>query len=156
MRRKDREITNLDEVIDILEHTDVIRLAMNNGDYPYIVPVNFCYELTTNNQLIFYIHGAKVGTKVELLRQNPLLSFELDTGHQLITNEKACKYSFDYASVIGNGHATFIEEPTAKIAALQIIMNKFAPNKTFTITEGDVKPVVVIKITVHAYTAKKH
>jgi len=28
MRRKDREITNLDEVIDILEHTDVIRLAM--------------------------------------------------------------------------------------------------------------------------------
>ena len=156
MRRKDREITNLDEVIDILEHTDVIRLAMNNGDYPYIVPVNFCYELTTNNQLIFYIHGAKVGTKVELLRQNPLLSFELDTGHQLITNEKACKYSFDYASVIGNGYATFIEEPTAKIAALQIIMNKFAPNKTFTITEGDVKPVVVIKITVHASTAKKH
>lgn len=81
MRRKDREITNLDEVIDILEHTDVIRLAMNNGDFPYIVPVNFCYELTANNQLIFYIHGAKVGTKVELLNKNPLLSFELDTEH---------------------------------------------------------------------------
>ena len=156
MRRKDREITNLDEVIDILEHTDVIRLAMNNGDYPYIVPVNFCYERTTNNQLIFYIHGAKVGTKVELLRQNPLLSFELDTRHQLITNEKACKYSFDYASIIGNGYATFIEEPTAKIAACKIMMNKFAPNKTFTFTEGDVKPIVVIKIEVQAYTAKKH
>ncbi len=156
MRRKDREITNLDEVIDILEHTDVIRLAMNNGDFPYIVPVNFCYELTTNNQLIFYIHGAKVGTKVELLRQNPLLSFELDTGHQLITNEKACKYSFNYASVIGNGYATFIEEPTAKIAALKIMMNKFDPNKTFSFTEGDVRPISVIKIEVHAYTAKKH
>ena len=156
MRRKDREITNLDQVIDILEHTDVIRLAMNNGDYPYIVPVNFCYELTTDNQFIFYIHGAKVGTKVELLRQNPLVSFELDTGHQLITNEKACKYSFDYASVIGNGHATFIEEPTAKIAALKIMMNKFAPNKTFSFTEGDVRPISVIKIAVQAYTAKKH
>ena len=156
MRRKDREITNLDEVIDILEHTDVIRLAMNNGDYPYIVPVNFGYELTTNNQLIFYIHGAKVGTKVELLRQNPLLSFELDTGHQLITNDKACKYSFDYTSVIGNGYATFIEEPTAKIAALKIMMNKFAPNKTFSFTEGDVRPISVIKIEVQAYTAKKH
>ena len=156
MRRKDREITNLDEVIDILEHTDVIRLAMNNGDFPYIVPVNFCYELTANNQFIFYIHGAKVGTKVELLRQNPLLSFELDTGHQLITNEKACKYSFNYASVIGNGYATFIEEPTAKIAALKIMMNKFDPNKTFSFTEGDVRPISVIKIAVQAYTAKKH
>jgi len=156
MRRKDREITNLDEVIDILDDTDVIRLAMNNGDFPYIVPVNFCYELTANNQLIFYIHGAKVGTKVELLRKNPLLSFELDTEHQLITNERACKYSFNYASIIGNGYATFIEEPTAKIAALQVMMNKFVPNKTFTFIEGDVKPVIVIKIEVQAYTAKKH
>ena len=156
MRRKDREITNLDEVIDILEHTDVIRLAMNNGDFPYIVPVNFCYELTANNQLIFYIHGAKVGTKVELLNKNPLLSFELDTEHQLITNERACKYSFNYASIIGNGYATFIEEPTAKMAALQVMMNKFAPNKTFSFTESDVKPVSVIKIEVQAYTAKKH
>lgn len=156
MRRKDKEITDLKEVIDILDHSDVIRLAMNNGDFPYIVPVNFCYELTPNNQIIFYIHGAKAGTKVELLRQNPLLSFELDTGHQLITNEKACKYSFDYASIIGNGYATFIEESTAKIAACKIMMNKFAPNKTFTFTEGDVKPIVVIKIEVQAYTAKKH
>ena len=89
MRRKDKEITNLGEVIDILDHTDVIRLAMNNGDYPFIIPVNFGYELTSNNQLIIYIHGAKVGTKVKLLRQNSLLSFELDTGHQVITNEKA-------------------------------------------------------------------
>lgn len=53
MVRKDREITNLNEVIDILEHTDVIRVAMNNGDFPYIVHVNFCSELTANNQLIF-------------------------------------------------------------------------------------------------------
>ena len=156
MRRKDREITNLDEVIDILDHTDVIRLAMNNGDFPYIVPVNFCYELTANNQLIFYIHGAKVGTKVELLRKNPLLSFELDAEHQLIPKERACKYSFNYASIIGNGYATFIEEPTAKMAALQVMMNKFAPNKTFSFTESDVKPVIVIKIEVQAYTAKKH
>ena len=143
-------------MIDILDHTDVICLAMNNGDFPYIIPVNFGYELTSNNQLIFYIHGAKVGTKVELIRQNPLVSFELDTKHQLITAEKACKYSFNYASVIGNGYATFIEEPSAKIEALQIMMNKFAPNKNFSFAEGDVRPIIVIKIEVQAYNAKKH
>lgn len=143
-------------MIDILDHTDVICLAMNNGDFPYIIPVNFGYELTSNNQLIFYIHGAKVGTKVELIRQNPLVSFELDTKHQLITAEKACKYSFNYASVIGNGYATFIEEQSAKIEALQIRMNKFAFNKAFFFTEGDVKPIIVIKIEVHAYMVRKH
>ena len=143
-------------MIDILDHTDVICLAMNNGDFPYIIPVNFGYELTSDNQLIFYIHGAKVGTKVELIRQNPLVSFELDTKHQLITAEKACKYSFNYASVIGNGYVTFIEEPSAKIEALQIMMNKFAPNKNFSFAEGDVRPIIVIKIEVQAYNAKKH
>lgn len=80
----------------------------------------------------------------------------ISTEHQLITNERACKYSFNYASIIGNGYATFIEEPTAKMAALQVMMNKFAPNKTFSFTESDVKPVIVIKIEVQAYTAKKH
>ncbi|MBI0029522.1 MULTISPECIES: pyridoxamine 5'-phosphate oxidase family protein [unclassified Gilliamella] len=143
-------------MIDILDHTDVICLAMNNGDFPYIIPVNFGFELTSNNQLIFYIHDAKVGTKVELLKQNRLFSFELDTGYQLITNEKAYKYSFNYASVIGNEYATFIEEPSAKIEALQIMMNKVAPNKNFSFTEGNVRPIIVIKIEVQAYNAKKH
>ena len=53
MRCKDKEITNLDEVIDILDHTDFIRLAMNNGDFPYIVPINFGYELTSIISLFF-------------------------------------------------------------------------------------------------------
>lgn len=36
------------------------------------------------------------------------------------------------------------------------MMNKFAPNKTFSFTEGDVRLISVIKIEVQAYTAKKH
>jgi len=36
------------------------------------------------------------------------------------------------------------------------MMNKFAPNKIFSFTEGDVRPISVIKIEVQAYTAKKH
>ena len=70
MRCKAREITNLDEVIDILDHTNIIRLAMNNGDFPYIVPINFGYELTSNNQLIFYIHGATI--KLLKVQYNPI------------------------------------------------------------------------------------
>lgn len=69
MRRKDKEITNFDDVIDILEHTDVIRLAMNNSDFPYIVPVNFSYELTPDNQLIFIFMGLKWGLELNYLNK---------------------------------------------------------------------------------------
>lgn len=58
--------------------------------------------------------------------------------------------------LLAMGIATFIEEPSTQIEALQIMMNKFAPNKTFSFTEGDVRPISVIKIEVQAYTAKKH
>ena len=58
--------------------------------------------------------------------------------------------------LLAMGIATFIEEPSAKIEALQIMMNKFAFNKAFFFTEGDVKPIIVIKIEVHAYMVRKH
>lgn len=57
-------------MIDILDHTDVIYLAMNNGYFPYIIPVNFGYELTSNNQLIFYIHGVTI--KLLKVQYNPI------------------------------------------------------------------------------------
>ena len=41
MRKADREIKNKEEIIDIIKRCDVIRLAFNNGDYPYILPLNF-------------------------------------------------------------------------------------------------------------------
>ena len=41
MRRKDREITDFDEIVDVIRACDVCRIAMNDGDYPYIVPMNF-------------------------------------------------------------------------------------------------------------------
>lgn len=36
------------------------------------------------------------------------------------------------------------------------MMNKVAPNKNFSFTEGNVRPIIVIKIEVQAYNAKKH
>ena len=41
MRRSDREIKDFDEIIEVINKCDVCRLAINDGDYPYIVPMNF-------------------------------------------------------------------------------------------------------------------
>lgn len=45
MRRKEREVTDKEEIRQILEKGQVIRIAMNNGEYPYILPVNYGYEM---------------------------------------------------------------------------------------------------------------
>lgn len=44
MRRKDREVTELEAVMEIIRQCDVLRLGLADGDYPYIVPMNFGWE----------------------------------------------------------------------------------------------------------------
>ena len=45
MRRKDREITDFDEIVSIIKRCDVCRLALNDEEFPYIVPLNFGLEV---------------------------------------------------------------------------------------------------------------
>lgn len=82
MRRKDREVTSFGEIIKIVDECEIVRLGLSDGDYPYIVPVNFAYK-TESEQLYLYIHGAMAGRKYELLKRNPHCSFEMDIPLQM-------------------------------------------------------------------------
>lgn len=44
MRRKDREITDIGEIERIISQSEILHLAMLDGDYPYLVPLHFGYE----------------------------------------------------------------------------------------------------------------
>ena len=45
MRRQDRMVTNIDEIKGILSSTRIIHLGMMDGDYPYVVPLHFGFEI---------------------------------------------------------------------------------------------------------------
>ena len=66
MRRKDREITDFDEMMKIIAKCDTCRVAMFDETFPYIVPLNFGTDVE-DNQLYLYFHGAKIGKKIDLL-----------------------------------------------------------------------------------------
>jgi len=50
MRRKDREITDLNQIYDILCRCDTINLGMNGGKAPYVIPMTFACSLE-NDQI---------------------------------------------------------------------------------------------------------
>ena len=62
MRRKDREITNINEIHNIIHKARILHLGMFDEEYPYIVPLHYGYSFN-EDQLIFYMHGAKSGKK---------------------------------------------------------------------------------------------
>ena len=45
MRRKDREIKEFDEIIDVLSRCKVLHLALISDGKPYAVPVNFGFAV---------------------------------------------------------------------------------------------------------------
>jgi len=153
MRRVDREITQMEDIIPMMEHMSVIRLGLVHEGMAYIVPVNYGY---TRVPLTFYIHSACVGKKIELMRQNPRLSFEMDGAHRLIKADEACGYSFAYDSMMGQATVSFIEDKEEKVYALNHLMTKHTSKKTWTYTDASLSRVCVLKLEVTQLSAKRH
>ena len=44
MRRKEREITDQQIIQEIIQKSSICRIALNDGNVPYIVPLNYGYS----------------------------------------------------------------------------------------------------------------
>ena len=154
MRRKDREITDFKEMIEILEQCTCARLGFNEDGGAYILPLNFGYR-TEGDKLTLYFHGAGSGKKAELLSENPYVGFEADTAHELAEGDTACKYSYKYASIFGKGKAEIIENSEEKAFGLKCFMAHYS-DMSFEFDQKMLDAVCVFKLTVTEWTAKAH
>ncbi|MBC3796605.1 pyridoxamine 5'-phosphate oxidase family protein [Acetobacterium tundrae] len=154
MRRKDREVTEKKELMKIIEQCKICRIAMQAQDGLYLVPVNFGY-LYINNQLVLYFHSAKEGRKINALKENSEICFEMDCEHRLITGDVACQYGYSFKSIIGNGRVAFVHDVEEKKIAMFELM-KHQTGQNFSFDENMVDCVAVLKIIVHQFTGKDH
>jgi nitroimidazol reductase NimA-like FMN-containing flavoprotein (pyridoxamine 5'-phosphate oxidase superfamily) len=150
MRRAEKEITNRREIDSILSKATVCRIGFIDHETPYIVPLNFGYD---NNNL--YFHSAQNGKKIELLKRNPLVCFEVECDLEIIDTGIPCKWSMNYASVIGYGTPSFITDIKQKQNALNIIIDHYSPGSSYIFPEKNLKEVTVIKIEINQMTGKK-
>jgi uncharacterized protein len=154
MRRKDREVSDINELLNIVNECRICHLGLQDDKGIYIVPLNYGFEYF-NEQLILYFHSAKLGRKIEALKQNNSVCIEMDCDHRLIEGENACDYSFGFKSIIGNGKAYFVEDYDEKIKGLGLLM-KHETQRDFVFDEKMVNSVAVIKVVVDNFTGKYH
>lgn len=110
MRRKERQVTNPAEIRAVIDRCKVLRLGLNAAGAPYIVPMNFGWEMT-DGLPVFYLHCANEGRKIDLLRADPRVGFEMDGAHGLREGQTPCAYSYFYESVVGSGEIRFSKTP---------------------------------------------
>ena len=123
MRRKDREITDFHEIIEIIKKCDVCRIALNDEEFPYIVPLNFGLDVE-GEQVYFYFHAAMEGKKLELIEKDNRATFEMDCDHKFILYEERMSCTMGYASVMGRGHIENVADED-KYEALKILMRQY-------------------------------
>jgi len=154
MTRRELEITDRAEIIDILDRCSILHLGLVDGDEPYVVPMNYGYTMDEDGKLVFYLHGATQGRKLDLMRKNPKVFLEMECDITPFEGDVACRYGTAYKSLMARGTAVLLEDPQEKMEGLSLFM-KTQTGKDFEFNEKLVKVVSVIRIDVTEYTAKR-
>lgn len=152
MTRRERQVTDIDEIIKILDSAKVLHLGLCVDNEPYVVPMNYGYTMD-GEKLTIYLHGARRGKKLDMMRANPNVFFELCCDIVPFEGEVACKYGITYSSVMGKGVAHIVEDMEEKRHGLSVLM-KTQTGKDFSFEDRMAEVVSVIRIDVSEYTAK--
>ncbi len=138
IRRKDKEITNLDEMKTILKKVKYVTLAMCNGNEPYLVTISHGYDQEKN---CIYFHCAGEGKKVKILQENSVVWGQalVDGGYV----QGACDQL--YATTQFRGRVTFLENFGEKEQALRVLIESLEDNPE-QVMEKQLKPESIQKV----------
>lgn len=154
MRRKDREVTDFKTIVGIIDECDIIRIGIADGQFPYIVPVNFAYTVE-DEQIYFYIHGAMAGKKYEMLKAASCCSFEMDIPLEMDCIVEAKDVTMRYKSVMGKCQVEFLESIEEKQRAIDdIIMARYEATKNFDYNRDTISRTAIARLKVIELSAK--
>lgn len=125
MRKAHKQITDVAVVEHLLQQAPVGRLGTIGPDgWPMVKPLNFAY-----NQGAIYFHCALLGEKLDHIRNDARVCFEVDQPIAFLQGREdlPCRADYLYRSVIIRGRASLLETPEEKSFALACLMNKYQP-----------------------------
>ena len=153
MRRKEREITERSEQLKILENTDAIRIAFAVENEPYIVAMNFGF--IWEKQLKFYLHCAREGKKIDMLRRNNRVCFQTDTEHLLIIDDLSCRWGMKYASLVGRGTLSIVDDEDERMKGLELLMHNYGKKDRNLFAAEMLHQTLVLRLDVEEISGKR-
>ena len=155
MRLQKRAVTEYEDLKEILEACQVVRIGAVDEEGLFIVPVNFGYEFYKDSQeeihLKLYIHSAKEGRKAEAFAQNPNVAVEMDCAQGVLRGV----YSFAYSSIMGNGVIRLVTEEAEQIYGLKLLMNHMVPKAELEFLPQMLEKVYVYCIELKDFSGKR-
>lgn len=152
IRRKEKKISDKNEMLAILENAEYITIAMCVDNEPYLVTLSHGYDRERN---CIYFHSARKGKKIDILKeQNKVWGQALmDKGYV----QGSCDHL--YATTQFMGRVTFVENSEEKKHALEIMINALEddPQKVLDtqLTEKSIEGIQIGRIDIEYMSGKK-
>jgi len=150
MRRKEKEITDRTQIEAILKRGKMCRVAFFDEEFPYMVPLCFGFDGTA-----IYFHGFNGGKKMECLRKNPKVCFEVEEDVVIVEDPDPCEWTVKYRSVVGFGTATVIEGGPEKRAGLDVVVKQFAGHD-IPFPDKAMSAIAVVRIDISSMTGRRN
>ena len=150
MRKARLEIKDVNALEEILRGATICRMAMMDGDLPYIIPFNYGYR-----DGCLFIHSAPEGKKIDLLMKESHVCFEVEDIFELIKGEKACDWTTRYRSVVGYGDVEILSDAASKQLGLEVIMARHGAPELIEFNQKNLDRMVILKLTISSMTGKQ-
>lgn len=149
MRMANREIFDKSTIRALMEEALVCRIGFCDDGLPYVVPMNF--GLGEN---CLFLHCATEGRKLDILRQNDRVCFEMDFLREIRQGQVSCGWGARYESVIGFGRAILVDDAAEKRFALDRIMDHYRAQGPYAYPDDILAKTAIIRIEIESLTGK--
>lgn len=151
MKKGNQEITDTSIIEEILSCSVICHIAMTDDKgQPYLLPFNYGYR-----DGCIYIHSALSGRKIDILRKNRKVCFDIVQKAEVLKHEDACKWATLYRSVTGYGNVEIITDPERKREGLAIIMSHNGIKGDPEFGDRHVEAMVILKLHIEETTGKQ-
>jgi nitroimidazol reductase NimA-like FMN-containing flavoprotein (pyridoxamine 5'-phosphate oxidase superfamily) len=150
MRRKDKEVTDQRIIQELLSTAEICRLVMVDDGEPYVVPLNYGFR---DNAL--YVHSAAAGRKINILKRNNRVCFEVESDSVIVRHEEACHWGTKSRSIIGYGRVEIVTDYEEKKRGLDIILAHYGKAGSNVYDEKQLQAIVILRVAIESVVCKQ-
>lgn len=144
-------IENRDKINTIIRECKTCFLAMTDGGFPYVLPMNFALDGD-----FVILHSAQSGRMWETLKKNQNVCINWTLGEDIKWQNVTvgCSYRVQSKSVLVEGKAEFVNDFNEKTRCLELLMAQYS-NREFKFSKPAVENVGIIKVAIEKISAKE-
>lgn len=155
MRRREREITDVNRIDEILNDCLYLHLGLVDEGNPYVIPLNYgVVKDKTDGHYILYLHSANEGRKLDIIKKNSTCCFTMERNVAPFEGRVACQYGMTYECIMGTGSVRIVDDTNEKNRAMQALMETQTKKKEFVFDDRLLSIVTVMRIDVETISAK--